>query len=282
MSPEVTPGLAQRQADLVDALLASTFNPPGPEALVSVGPRATVWRGLQAYRSNAHAVAERALQAAFPVLAQLIGEEPFAMLSRALWHTHPASRGDLGQWGAQLPDFVRAAPQLADLPYLADVAAAEWHLHTAATAADGLADPASLQQFLAEPPETITLVLAPGTALVASGWPVVSLLQAHAPLADPDWAELGRAVRERRPQTALVWREGLRPRCREASLGEAALISSALQGASLLQAVTEAAIDPEFSLNDWLPAAWHSGLLLALRRVAGDPHPQTQASSVVP
>ena len=117
-------------------------------------------RGLQAYRGNAHALAERALAAAFPVTAQLLGEENFNALSRAFWHTHPPERGDMGWWGEALPEFMAGATQLQDEPYLADVGRVEWALHRAAFAADVPADHASLSLLLECDPGELRLVLA--------------------------------------------------------------------------------------------------------------------------
>lgn len=289
--------LQQQQASLVQALFEPALKPTHLSGLSPIGPKATVWRGLQAYRSNGHAIAERALQAAYPVLAQLLGQEALALLSRALWHSHPPVQGDLAQWGSALADFLRMDHQLAEWPYLSDVAAVEWLLHSAAAQADAAPDANSLQALLAAPPETVVMVLAPGTALFDSPWPVVSIWQAHVgaaaqasghstghsvepaeaahPPAEPDWAHLRLAIAQRHAQTALVWREGLRPRCRLASTGEAALLRTAIHGGSLFDAVSAAAMDPGFSLQAWLPAAWHSGLLLGLASKASTTDPLT-------
>ena len=47
-------------------------------------------RGLQAYQAHAGALAERALIAAFPTVAELVGAESFAALARACWQAWPA------------------------------------------------------------------------------------------------------------------------------------------------------------------------------------------------
>jgi uncharacterized protein (UPF0276 family) len=276
---QAAPEVVQQQAALVEALLAPVPVLSTSLQLLPVGPKATVWRGLQAYRSNGHAIAERALRAAYPVTAQSLGEEAFAELASALWHTHPPTRGDLAQWGSELAEFMRRDPQLAPWPYLPDVVTLEWLLHVAATAADADPDANSLQTLLTAPPDTVGLVLAPAAALVPSQWPVVSIWEAHSgfgatpPGPMPDWADLRLAVQERRAQTALVWREGLRPRCRATGSGEAALLNAAHRGASLLEAAEQAALDPEFSFDAWLPAAWHSGLLLGLRTLHDQRNP---------
>ena len=159
---------ALRQQMLLRALWADAR--PGVVAgwLRDAPPRAA--RGLQAYRANAGALAERALTAAFPTVAQLVGEESFAALARALWFAQPPQRGDIGSWGEGLADFIAAAPQLADEPYLADVARLDWAVHSAEQAAER--GPATGLERLAEAdPADLLLRLAEGAGAVPLGAP---------------------------------------------------------------------------------------------------------------
>ena len=63
-------------------------------------------------------------------------------------------------------------------------------------------------------------------------------------------------------EAALVWRAGLRPRVREALVGEAAWINAHLGGCSLGAALDAA---PALDFNAWLPLAVQTGLLLGAR-----------------
>jgi hypothetical protein len=108
------------------------------------------------------------------VVAALVGGDSFATMACELWHRHPPVRGDLACWGDALPEFVDLNPQLADVPYLADVARVEWALHRAAGVSDAAADPASFALLTQADPATFTLRLAPGTAVINSDWPVAS------------------------------------------------------------------------------------------------------------
>ena len=67
-------------------------------------------------------------------------ESLFKHLAREYWHARPPERGDMGEWGSELADFLEAAPQLADEPFLGDVARIEWALHRAGTARDAVPD----------------------------------------------------------------------------------------------------------------------------------------------
>jgi hypothetical protein len=206
-------------------------------------------------------LAERALLAAYPVVAQLLGDESLADLARAVWHAHPPTHGDLALWGDVLPDYLARSPQLQDDPYLADVARVEWALHRCATASDALADPASLALLTTQVSDTLGLLLAPGCCVVRSAWPVFSVLSAHV-RGTPSLAEAGQALRAGTPQDVVVWRSGLRPEFRQAMPGEADLLWALLSSAPLGQAL-DAATALDF--GHWFPQSIQSKLVLGAR-----------------
>ncbi|MEO7641209.1 MAG: DNA-binding domain-containing protein [Ramlibacter sp.] len=262
-------GLAQQQASLLRAL----WQPQHADAMKDIAnyvhPTCTAStnrceRGLQAYRSNGQALAQRVLASAYPVIAQLLGEENFAALALRHWQRHPPERGDLAQWGASFGDFLAAVPGLAEEePYLADVARAEWALHAAATAADAEPDPASFALLAERDPQRLALVLGPGVQCFASAWPVVSIVHAHL-LGEPALAQAGERIRAGLAETALVWRQGLAPRLRLAHAGEAAFVAALQENRSLADSLTSA---PDLNFNGWLAPAAQSGLLLAVRNL---------------
>jgi hypothetical protein len=159
-------------------------------------------------------------------------------------------------------------------PYLSDVATAEWALHMAATAADQAADFATFALLTEHDPNALTLQLAPGTALVHSDYPIASILTAH--LHDsPSFDEVGQKLRKNVSETALIWRQGLRPTVSNCSAGETAFIHQLLSGKSLLAALETPLETPfetpftdesaPFDFNAWLPQAVQIGLLLGAR-----------------
>lgn len=217
-------------------------------------------RGLRAYRSNGRALAVRALQGAYPVIAQLLGEENFVPLAHRLWLEHPPTRGDVAQWGAALAACIEALPDLARAePYLADVARLEWALHCAASAADPAADTASFALLMERDPAQLTLRLAPATQLLASRWPVASIALAHLE-GEPSLEQAGQRLQAGVQETALVWREGLRPRVRVADAAERPFITALQEQRSLDDALQAA---PDLDVQQWLAAAVQSGLVLA-------------------
>ena len=203
------------------------------------GPQ-RITRGLQAYRANAGALAERALGAAFPTVAQLVGDESFAALARALWHAQPPQRGDIAAWGAALPDFIAAAPQLADEPYLADVARLDWAVHQAEQAADGSGAVEGLPLLAEGDPARLWLRLADGVALIASPYPVVSIWQAHRSEAPDRFAAVREAFARGQGEQALVHRQGFKVRVSAVPEPTARFMQALLGGAPLGRALDEA------------------------------------------
>jgi hypothetical protein len=250
--------LAQQQ----QALVAALFDWPAENAMKNIAARAMEpgARGLKAYQSNAHALAERALQAAYPVLTQLLGVESMGDLARAYWHAHPPVRGDVAQWGESLAAFMVGSSQLQDTPYLPDVARLEWALHSMTTMEDATPDLNTLTLLSTQDLGMLCLRLAPGAAVLCSDWPVATIHAAHGENG-PSFEEVGRLLQARAAEDAVVWRHGFKPCVRVALEGEAALLHALLAGRSLGQALDDV---PHLDVSQWLTVAVQSGLLLAV------------------
>ena len=87
---------AQRQRDLVAALEA-VGSLAVDLRLHEAGARAA--RGLEAYRANAEAIADRALGAVFATIRTMVGIDDFKHLAREFWQARLPMSGDLGEWG---------------------------------------------------------------------------------------------------------------------------------------------------------------------------------------
>jgi hypothetical protein len=222
-------------------------------------------RVLGAYRGNAGALAERTLAAAFPTLAALVGEEGFAALARDFWHQQAPLRGDLGEWGAALPEFIAASAQLASEPYLADCARLDWHVHQALRAADAPQTPLDLDLLAAREPARIVLQLAAGAALFESAWPVVTIWHAHHQDADtPErFAAARAALAEHRGECAFVCRQGYAARVHRLDLADAAFTAALLAHRPLADALDAAGTS--FAFDRWLARALGAGWLVALQ-----------------
>ena len=229
-------------------------------------------RGLQVYQANAGALAERALAAAFPTVQELLSEESFAHLARAFWKQAPPERGEVGTWGADLVGFLAAVPDLAGEPYLADVARLEWAVHLAQLAQDCDLDAGSLAVLAEHDPANIWLRPKPGTQVLGSTHPVVSIWQAHrqpAVAGHDRFALVRQAFADLAAQTALVWRDAWQVQVVALDGAEAALTLALCQGQSLGAALHQAAaVEPGFEFEPWLVTALRRGWLAGASQTA--------------
>jgi len=254
---------AARQQALLAALLAAhpdglPSGAKGPQGR-SVEPLA----GLRAYRANAQAVAERSLAAAYPVLARLVGDEAMAALARDLWRIDKPVKGDLAWFGAGLAEWLAGIEAFAELPYLPDVARLEWIVHRAQMAADPSDAPPDLQP-LAGDPDALRVRFTPGSAAIASAWPVLRLWRAHQTNedAEPDLAEVRAALAAREGDIAWIWRRGLRVDVAALSAGEHELHRRLLTGEALGPVLSATLGEhPDFSFEHWLTRALREGWL---------------------
>jgi hypothetical protein len=215
--------------------------------------------GLQAYRGNADALAERALGAAFPTLQALVGAADFARLAREHWRRQPPERGDLGTWGERFPAVLERHPAFAAYPYLADCARLDWMVHVCERAADAALDAASLTLLQSGDPARLRLLPMPGTAVLRSRWPIVTIRAAHA-VAEPDLEEARIAIAQRRAETALVVRTGWRAAVHLLDAASAVWMEHLLAGCTLAGALDQAGEGFDFAA--WLARALAGGWLL--------------------
>ncbi|MBB2486410.1 putative DNA-binding domain-containing protein [Mitsuaria sp. WAJ17] len=227
----------ERQAALLTALLqgdGGSLAALGLRGVLPTDAQAALRQGLQAYRGNAIALSERALAGAFPQLAGLLGSQ-FGSLAWSFWKVCPPACGDLGEWGAALPGFLRQSADDA----LADMAALEWSLHQAERAPDAALDAASLA-LLHGDPRQLRLVLRPGLLLLSVSDEALSLLASHRAWLHPVAAGM---------PAVLVWRKDWRGRATQLQAAEAAFMRSVLAGDSLETALMASQADENEGLD---------------------------------
>lgn len=143
--------------------------------------------GLAVYRNTIWRTLAEALEAAYPAVARIVGPDWFGACAGVFVRAHPPRGPILARYGADFPEFLDRFPPAADLPFLAEVAAAErlWtESHLAADAprldpatADGLAD----GDWLDRP-----LTLHPATRFARFRFPVATLLRLNRAADTPD------------------------------------------------------------------------------------------------
>ncbi len=151
---------------------------------------------VEGYRARLH----EALIEAFPAVRRILGEENFQILAHRFADGHRSRTWDLGRAGNRFPAFLQGEPELADFPFLGDLARLEHAVHLAFFARGSAGAP----EF---PADADVLArwrprFAPAAALVDSPWPIATLralVDAPGNEAELDLAD--------RPEPVLVWRD---------------------------------------------------------------------------
>jgi Putative DNA-binding domain len=239
-----------RQAVFAQALL-------DPEAAVPAGLVDPMGRPapkrFSVYRNNVASSLTRALEASFPTVRKLVGDEFFAAMAVVFLRAHPPTSRMLMVYGAEFPAFLEGFPPVRHLGYLPDVARLDQAMRESYHAADSKAlDEAAFQRMVGADLAGLRLTLAPSLRLVRSAWPIVAIWAANTEGGPPPRAGA---------EDAIVLRPEFDPRPHSLSPGGGAFVASILAGGTLGAAVDHAGPGLD------LPAVL--GLLIAGQAITG-------------
>lgn len=185
---------------------------------------------LAIYRNNFLIGLGEALKTNFPVALRLLGQEFFEQAARRFVLAHPPRRPCLFEYGAGFADYLRDLPQLAALPYVAEMARFEFARVAAYNApAEPAVTPAALTGLSPEQLEALPIRRARHVHLVSARTPVLALWQAHQ-AAEPDVNAIDMTPR---PHALLVCRPEQALMCRELDLSASAFLLAAEHETSL-------------------------------------------------
>lgn len=148
---------------------------PRPTGLED-GQGAAAGRRFDVYRNNVAVSLTEALEAAFPVLRKLVGDNNFKVLAGAFLRQHPPQSPLMMYYGAAMPTFLADFEPTKPIAYLPDVARLELALRESYHAAD--AAPFDATRLNAMPPERLMatrVTLAPTVRLIRSPWPILAI-----------------------------------------------------------------------------------------------------------
>ncbi|TWI65302.1 hypothetical protein IP91_02710 [Pseudoduganella lurida] len=254
-APASQDDLADAQRGFAAALLGSD---PGHL------PGATPSSRLAIYRNNLAGSWTRALRSAYPVIAQLVGDDFFNALCHEYGIRHPTEDADLNAFGSSFAAFLRDFPHVADLPYLSDMARLEWLVHRTAYASDAPAlEGAALAAVTPEAFAQMTLRLHDAATLFAAPFAVVPLWQAHQPDREvPFPAQIGQAT------FGLVHRQGWRVDVLALDAAACEALTQLKEGATVDAALDAAlAVDAAFDPAAWLATCLTGGAFAAPREI---------------
>lgn len=229
------PSLAENQHAFANALHDPCQLPPPPIAWS--GERPPIER-FNVYRNTLYAGLIGVIEARYPALRRILGDEFFKATAHVFVGKHPPRSPVLLSYGGDLSLFLETFEPVADEPYVADVARLEWALHEACHAAD--AKPLAVDALAAIPAHrvgSLTLEFAPAFRLVHSIYPVFSIWAANARHEDSE--DMPRVLSG--VESVMVSRTGLMPQAVRLPPGAHAFLT-ALAGKQSLAAAVEAAL----------------------------------------
>jgi len=128
------------------------------------------------YRNNFYISLSQYLEACFPAVLALVGEEFFAQLAKAYIIQSPLDKAELDLFGAGFPCFIKQAEQTQSLAYLGDVAVLDWAFDNAKAIVHIDAFPFEKLSRLNELQQVkIKLQLAPKTVLIKAQYPLLKI-----------------------------------------------------------------------------------------------------------
>lgn len=138
---------------------------------------ATPAQNMRIYRNNARLLLRDMLKDTFPVTARLVGDAFFDTVSRDYMQAHPPADGDMTDYGAHFPAFLKRLPGLQNYLYVPDMARLEWAAHDAYLSPRKPPLTTTALSAAAADPMTLQLHVQPHVFLLRAGWPIADLWQ---------------------------------------------------------------------------------------------------------
>ncbi|WP_136634666.1 DNA-binding domain-containing protein [Pseudooceanicola onchidii] len=213
-------------------------------------------RRFAVYRNNVAVSLTEALIDGFPACYMVLGDDQFRGMAAVYLRAHPPESPLMARFGMALPAFLDAAPQVARMRWIGDLARLELALRDSYHAAD--ADALTPAMLSAIPPEDLgdtRFALAQSLRLIRSDWPVWSIWQrtrdTEAPQATPG------------AQDVVILRPGYDPAPHLLSTGDAEFIDALAQGSPLSTAAEAAcAVAPDHDPTAILTLLMQSNALI--------------------
>jgi hypothetical protein len=234
--------------DLQRAFLQGALSTAAPALIAEiVGAGIAPERRLAIYRNNAVEGFLKTLQATFPTIVRLAGEEWFRQVGRQYMQRHPSRSGNLHYVGEHFAGFLQAQLAGGSYEYFADVARLEWAYQEVLVAADHPTFELSALALVAPADYgTLTFSTHPAMRLVQSQFPVLAIWRANRPDATSD----ERITLDQGPSSVLLIRREDHVELRELPPADFALLAALARGESLEHAAECAfEIDPHVALD---------------------------------
>jgi hypothetical protein len=217
-------------------------------------------RRLAIYRNNAVEGFLKTLQATFPTIVRLSGEDWFRQVGRQYMRRSPSRSGNIHHVGEQFATFLEAELTGSDYEYFADVARLEWAYQEVLVAADHPSfDLTALALVSPSDYGALTFSTHPAMRLVQSQFPVLAIWRANQPDAVAD----APIALDQGSSNVLIIRRADHVELRELPPAEFALLAALVRGESLERAAECALeIEPGVALDATLGRVVSLGALV--------------------
>ena len=190
-------------------------------------------RRLAIYRNNAVEGFLKTLQATFPTIVRLAGEDWFRQVGKQYMRRYPSRSGNMHYVGERFATFLEAELAGSSYEYFADVARLEWAYQEVLVAADHPTfDPSALALVPPADYGALTFRTHPAMRLVRSRFPVLAIWRAN----QPDAAADERIALDQGSSSVLLIRRADHVELRELPPAEFALLAALARGESLERA----------------------------------------------
>lgn len=237
---------------------AGLLNPQHP---VPASVKGRIERRYAVYRNNVTVGLIRALEANFPVVRKLLGEQYFAGFARDFAQKHPPHSPLMFQYGANFPTALKSEDDLANYPYLGDVAQLEILWRESYHAAD--ATPLAGDVLASMDPDVLfnsCFVAHPATRLIQSTFAVHEIFCANSSEGE------GQRFDPAHPQSILITRPSYDVTARAVALEQYAFFHALKNGKNLGDALDNASdINSDFDLPGTLALLLQSGAFQSIQ-----------------
>jgi hypothetical protein len=224
-------------------------------------------RGINIYRRNLFANAQRALSITFPTIYQLLDSDVNEELVSGFLTSCPPDQGDWTQWGETFPHFIAVNQIAHEYAYLPDCAALDWHIHCALHGKDQVLDHASLVLLGSAEPENINIIFNENVALIKTNFPIRCIFDAHHHPEEQQrklaMAQAKMALKTKpKEQVVMISRPEFQPKVTTLTDSDAEFMFCLKAGKSLAESLDTVSHYEDFSFEKWLVAAIEQNLIL--------------------
>ncbi len=223
-------------------------------------------QGINVYRRNLLANAQRALNISFPTVFALLDSDISKSLVYQFLRSSPPNQGDWSLWGDDFSLFLGTTEVGKNYRYIAECAKLDWHVHNALHGQDQTFAQSSLEILSNSEPEHIFIEFNKNVRVLQTQYPLTDIFQAH-----HHSDELQRQVAMKNAQAVLsgktvaqvvmVYRPEFQPKVTKLTTSEGIFMTCLLSGESLEQALDAVKNYNDFSFEQWLITAIERNLI---------------------